>query len=187
MNGALCSILSFLALAYFVSVSVVQYTLLQTYTHNFAKTTYSLTNPEIFEVQSNLLTILSNLNSTHSDIAMELDQYVGGVYMEMTFSNKTGKKSYQFVEAVDCITIYPNLTPNEQLLQQDYKCPKNESFMLKGNLGQVGQDFVKEFYYVVSSCQSMQTIYQEKFKKTWSATCKDYDTEIKPNLQYIDS
>ena len=43
-------------------------------------------------------------------------------------------------------------------------------------------DQVKEFYYVVNSCQSMNQIYQSEFNETWSDTCKDYEKELLPNL-----
>ena len=130
--------------------------------------------------------ILSNLNSTTAEISTDISQYVGGVYMEMTYSNATKKKSYSFIEAVNCLDIYPNLEGSELKIQQDYKCPNKKSFELQGNLGQVGQDFVREFYYVVSSCQSMQIIYPKHFHKEWPVqNCKDYTTEIIPNLKHI--
>ena len=58
-------------------------------------------------------------------------------------------------------------------------------FQLRGNMGEKGINLVNEFLFVVNSCESMNDIYRSSFGEVWADTCKDYETEIKPNLQRI--
>ena len=104
--------------------------------------------------------------------------------MQMTYDNDTNKQSYTYIEAIECSEMYPEV---EKIITQNYKCPKNESFVLQGNLGQVTQDYVKEFYYTVNSCASMKNIYMHNFNKTWPGNCKDYNSTVLNSLKTIQS
>ena len=58
-------------------------------------------------------------------------------------------------------------------------------FVLQGFNGAKRSEIVKEFFFVVNSCPSMEKIYKVYFDIPWKAPCKDYDSEILPKIKNI--
>ena len=62
-----------------------------------------------------------------------------GVYAQRTtypnLEEQTKEDEYEYIEAVDCISQFPNLPENIKETLVGYMCPKAESYELKGNMG----------------------------------------------------
>ena len=84
------------------------YTLHQTYTHTYYKSTFTPTNPDLFVIPNDRMSILSNITSDQQEIMADINDYVGGVYIEMTYDYKTNKQNYTYIMAEECSKLYPN-------------------------------------------------------------------------------
>ena len=118
--------------------------------------------------------ILTNITATEPDVRDEIDQYVGGIFIQMTYNDTSKTMGYVYHKAVDCQKHYPEYDPANQAIYDGFLCPDAPHFTLQGNMGERESDPGSEYYFVVNSCQSMNDIYHTEFNEAWSE-CKPYE------------
>ena len=47
--------------------------------------------------------ILTNITSNEADVNAAIDQYVGGIFIQMIYNSTSGEQTYTFHKAVDCL------------------------------------------------------------------------------------
>ena len=99
------------------------------------------------------------------------EQYVSGVYVQVTYDSLTKEFSYDYSLPRKCAMLYPDLETFSIEDFKEYECP-SKSMKLEGQIS-TSQDS-QSFYYVVNSCQSMNTI-RDKLGIE-QVECQDYDT-----------
>ena len=110
VNGAILTVLSAFLLIYYFSVNVVQYVFFQNYTHTTSKSTFTRDDEtqDLFTIEPNQMQILTNLTSSDQDIFDNIEQYVGGIYVQMVYNVTNQDTNYTYFKAVDCDKNDPN-------------------------------------------------------------------------------
>ena len=104
MNGAILTVLSALILTYYFSVNVVEYVFYQDYTHASYKETFTQNDEQaLYTIDSKQMQILTNITSDDPTIMQDLNQYVGGIYIQTVYNNSDQTKQYYYYKAVDCL------------------------------------------------------------------------------------
>lgn len=57
---------------------------------------------DLFSIDAQQMQILTNLTSDEPDILANINQYVGGIFVQMTYNTTDKKTSYDYYKAVDC-------------------------------------------------------------------------------------
>ena len=57
---------------------------------------------DLFSIDAQQMQILTNLTSDEPDILANINQYVGGIFVQMTYNITDKKTSYDYYKAVDC-------------------------------------------------------------------------------------
>ena len=105
------------------------------------------------------LSVATKLVSTDATIEANMDSYVQGVYVQLTTDTDTDVSDPVYIQAVDCLEQYPHLPESFKTSLTGYMCPGVEEISLQGNLSQEGvSNTVKQFQYIVNSCDSMTAI-----------------------------
>ena len=85
----------------------------------------------------------------------------------MIYNSTDAKETHNFYKAVEC-----DDEKTEGNTTSGYLCPDTDNIQLRGSMSEDDQEVVKEFYYVVNSCQSMNIVYMNHFGgEVWSETC----------------
>ena len=120
-----------LLILYYVVVSVIQSVILNKYAYQFQRSAVNSINPEMYNVTTDKLNVLTRLGIFNNSAAIDLDQYVGGVY-SMHSMNNTGHQT-KFFKAVNCTELHPNASESMKSQYEGYKCPDLDSYLLQGN------------------------------------------------------
>ena len=124
------------------------------------------------------MSLATRLSSTNTEIDSAMDTYVEGVYAQRTIEidPEKGEETdhYEYIQAIDCITRFPNVPDDIKITLDGYKCPNVDTMQLQGDQGQVRQNKILQFKYIVNSCHSMTDI-RAKFGQD-PVTCVEYET-----------
>ena len=110
--------------------------------------------------------IYAKISTTNNDIEGNLNEYVGGIFVQKISNITSANDTYHFYKAVECDDQIPNEDSNTK-----YLCADTENIQLQAGMEGQDQQILKEFYYVVNSCQSMNWVYEIHFGEVWSQTC----------------
>ena len=83
----------------------MQYVFNQNYSHTTERTTFTTADFEQgrYTIGSNQMQILTNITSNEADVHAAIDQYVGGIFIQMIYNSTSGESNYTFHKAVDCL------------------------------------------------------------------------------------
>ena len=98
-----------------------------------------------------------------------------GVYAQMT-STPDASNPYNYIQAVDCSDLFPDLDESISASLQGYSCPNIADYSLQGNLGQPNQNSVSQFLYIVNSCEAMAPL-RATFGQS-PVTCAAYEDTL---------
>ena len=74
--------------------------------------------------------ILTNLTSSNQDVFDNIDQYVGGIYVQMVYNVTNQDTQYTYYKAVDCSENDPNYDESWDAIYKGFLCPDLSSFNL---------------------------------------------------------
>lgn len=109
--------------------------------------------------------------------------------MQKMTDTSTDESVVEFVEPVDCLELYPNLPASLSKSLVGYTCPNVQTIDLQGNNGEEGSVIVKEFHYIVNSCEAMVDL-RAQFGQP-AVQCANYDdvlgklNSISSNVQLV--
>ena len=96
-------------------------------------------DPETYEIPLQLYNMATKIRSDDATINASIDSYVQGVYARRIAepNSETGlpDETFIYVEAIDCLQEYPDLSEEIANTLRGYMCPKAGYFELRGNLG----------------------------------------------------
>ena len=85
-------------------------------------------DPQIYQIPSDLMLAMTSIEDITGQISIEeLDQYVGGVYMQVDnvydSTNKQYKESVTFSLPMYCGELFPGSKEDKSNIMRGYSCP----------------------------------------------------------------
>ena len=159
MPGAICSWISGLLLLYYIALNITLFFANFGWISSEIYEPISHTDPEQYSIERDLLAVATKLVSDDASIPQsDLDSYVQGVYAQVSVDLATDVPNYTYIQAVDCLELYPDIPESFSKSLTGYLCPNVAQINLQGNLSQEGPNTVQQFQYIVNSCDSMAPI-----------------------------